>query len=119
MTPARPNHAARISTLLYVLVLALLLLATGLGVLGLNGMSRMLSGLDHVYQDAVVPLRDLKTVADEYAIAVTDAVHKVRDGLQNPEDAGRRMRQAQQTIATHWSNFVQTPLTADERAMIE
>lgn len=58
--------------------------AAALGVAGLLGMQRANQGLNTVYQDRVVPLKQLKLVSDAYAINIVDTAHKVRDGAMTP-----------------------------------
>ena len=43
-------------------------------------MQRANHGLNTVYQDRVVPLKQIKLVSDAYAINIVDTAHKVRDG---------------------------------------
>ena len=47
---------------------------------GLRGMREKVRGLETVYLDRVVPLRDLKTIADQYAVDVVNATRKARNG---------------------------------------
>lgn len=108
------NNSLSIRTLLLTLVALLLAISAAIGLLGLNGMSRTLSGMEAVYNDRVVPLRDLKTVADEYAVSVVDAAHKVRDSSLLPADGARNMLKAKQTIAERWGAYMATELTPDE-----
>ncbi|WP_246262009.1 methyl-accepting chemotaxis protein [Azoarcus taiwanensis] len=104
----------KISTTLYTLVGALLVLAGLLAGGGLYGMKNTLQGLNDVYLDRVIPLRDLKIIADEYAVAVVDAVHKTSDGQMTPAEAAQRMRQAQRTIEQTWQGYLSTTLVARE-----
>lgn len=104
----------KISVTLYALVFGLLGLTTVVGGIGLYGMSSTLDGLNAVYRDRVVPLRDLKVIADEYAVAVVDAVHKTRDGQMTPDEAARRMRQAQIMIDQTWRAYMGTALVPRE-----
>ncbi|MCL4758418.1 MAG: methyl-accepting chemotaxis protein [Rhodocyclaceae bacterium] len=103
-----------IRTRLYALVVALLLVGGVLGLLGLNGMARSVEGLDDVYDNRVVPLRDLKIISDEYAVSIVDAAHKARDGGLDPQKAGATMREAQKRIAERWSVYRATSLTREE-----
>jgi methyl-accepting chemotaxis protein len=111
--------AMKIGTRLYVGVILLLMLAAGLGVLGLNGMSRTLAGLDRLYDERIVPLRNLKILGDEYSVAVVDASKKVLHGSLDPQAAGARMREAQRVIAERWTEYRSQPLSAAERKLVE
>lgn len=43
--------------------------------------------LASVYNDRVVPLKQLKEIADGYAVGIVDTAHKARDGLMKPAEA--------------------------------
>jgi hypothetical protein len=42
---------------------------------GLNALLKVKDGLKSVYDDRVVPLRDLKVMSDSYAVSIVDASH--------------------------------------------
>ncbi|HRP97550.1 MAG TPA: methyl-accepting chemotaxis protein, partial [Rhodocyclaceae bacterium] len=111
--------AMKIGTHLYVGVILLLMLAAGLGVLGLNGMSRTLAGLDRLYDERVVPLRNLKVLGDEYSVAIVDASNKVLHGSLDPKAAGARMREAQRVIAERWTEYRSQALSPAEQALVD
>ncbi len=69
-----------ISTRLVALLAMLCGLVLLVGTMGLYGMGESNSGLKSVYDDRVVPLKQLKDVSDMYAVNVVDSAHKVRDG---------------------------------------
>lgn len=56
---------------------AALALTTGIG---WYASSTANQGMETIYADRVVPLRDLKVVADMYAVNIVDTSHKVRNG---------------------------------------
>ncbi|HEX5685914.1 MAG TPA: methyl-accepting chemotaxis protein [Ideonella sp.] len=74
--------------------------------------------LRDLYKDRVVPLKQLKMVADAYAIGMVDAGHKVRDGAITAEAGIKTLSEARQQIDTNWKAFVATELTDDERVLI-
>jgi len=59
-----------VNTRLIGLVLFLSLISIVVGVMGLRGMASTVAGLQTVYDDRVVPLRDLKVIADMYAVNI-------------------------------------------------
>ncbi|GHC33069.1 methyl-accepting chemotaxis protein [Kushneria pakistanensis] len=69
-----------------------------------------------LYHDRVVPLKDLKVISDAYAVDVIDAVNKANAGLITAEEALQDVRGAHETIASHWSAYMQTRLTPEEAA---
>jgi len=67
-----------------------------------------------LYNDRVTPLKQLKQVADAYAVNIVDTAHKVRDGAIKPEQAMQSIQQAQSTIAQQWKAYSSTQLTPEE-----
>ena len=67
--------------LLAGIALAATLLVGGLGLAGMHDASRRAQSL---YADRVVPLRDIKAIADAYAVSIVDLAHKTRDGALGP-----------------------------------
>jgi len=55
-----------------------------------------------LYNDRVIPLKQLKEVAEAYAVNIVDTAHKVRDGAMTPEQGVQSIQQAQRTIAEQW-----------------
>jgi methyl-accepting chemotaxis protein/methyl-accepting chemotaxis protein-1 (serine sensor receptor) len=74
--------------------------------------------IQSIYADRVVPLKQLKDVADKYAVDIVDAAHKARDGSMTPDQALASIRSAQQTIQQVWTEYKQTTLVDAERALI-
>ena len=65
----------RIFSCLVAFVLSLVLLAA----LSFWNMSNSKATLDTILQDRLAPMRDLKVVADKYAVDIVDASHKARN----------------------------------------
>jgi methyl-accepting chemotaxis protein len=93
-------------------VMSLLLIAVG--VTGLYGMQSSNSGLLTVYNDRVVPLQQLKIIADDYAVAVIDAVNKSNAGIMTAEQALGSVNAASERIKTLWQSYMATTLTKEE-----
>lgn len=74
--------------------------------------------LKTLYRDRVIPLKQLKTVADVYAIGVVDAAHKVRDGAFTPAQGRKAVDDARATARQQWSAYVATDLNAQEKELI-
>lgn len=108
----------KIRTHLFLLTGALLLSLLCVGGLGLYGLQATVRGLQTVYLDRVVPLRDLKTIADLYAVNIVDATHKARDGSFTQAEALARIEQAQAAIDQTWQVYKATELTAEENRLI-
>ena len=102
---------------LAALVAALLLLSAVLGVAGLYSLRLTNQGLKTVYEDRVVPLRGLKTIADEYAVKIIDAANKANAGMFTPGQALASVEQAEASIAREWNAYMATYLTPEEAAL--
>ncbi len=75
-------------------------------------------GLDTVYKDRVVPLRDLKQIADAYAVDIVDVTHKVRNGNLPPADGLASVERAEALIAKNWKGYLGTVLVDDEKKLV-
>ena len=73
------------------------------------------AGMRTVYLDRVVPLRDLKTIADSYAVDVVDTAHKVRNGNIDWAAGVKSVEEARKTIANTWKAYADTSMDQRER----
>jgi len=89
------------------------------GGLGLYGLQTTVKGLQTVYLDRVVPLRDLKLIADLYAVNIVDATHKAHSGELDDKAAQQLIEQAQVRIEETWNAYLNTSLIAEETQLIE
>ncbi|MES2819214.1 MAG: methyl-accepting chemotaxis protein [Pseudomonadota bacterium] len=108
-----------IKTRLLALAASMLVGALVLGGLGLYGLKTTVGGLETVYLDRVVPLRDLKRIADLYAVDIVDASHQARNGNVTPAQALQRIEKAQSGIEQTWQAYLATLLIAEETRLIE
>ncbi len=103
---------------LAVLVAALLTLMTGVAIVGLIGLSDIKHGLQSVYLDRVVPLKNLSKITDDYyrvRILVIESVNSTDTSAiaQNKEQIDQLVSAARET----WGAYLQTYLTSDEKAL--
>ena len=102
-----------------MLLVALLgLLSVTIGVNGLRGMAMCVAGLQTVYDDRVVPLRDLKVIADMYAVNIVDTSHKVRNGNISWEEGRKNLADAELQITDKWKHYKNTVLVAEEERLV-
>ena len=76
LTRWKQSVVARVAVTLAFLAV----MVAGVAGVGLKGMSDAHDSANSMYADRVVPLRQLKAVADAYAVNIIGAVHKVRNG---------------------------------------
>jgi methyl-accepting chemotaxis protein len=109
----------RIGTKLILLVGTLTTLLAGMGLLGLRGMHHAQQGLETVYKDRVVPLRELKAISDLYAVNIVDTAHKIRNGSVSWLHGRNQLEEAQRFIAQRWEQYLGTYLVAEEVRLID
>ncbi|MGL4997349.1 MAG: MCP four helix bundle domain-containing protein, partial [Deefgea sp.] len=95
-------------------VLFLSLLLVLMGGMGLYNLKQVNQSLKTVYEDRVVPLKQLKLVADAYAVNIIDAMNKANAGMITAEETTQNLKQAQADIAREWGAYKATTLTPEE-----
>lgn len=88
--------------------------AVVIGVIGINGIRQTNAGLQTVYNDRVVPLEQLKAIADDYAVAIIDAVNKANAGITTAEETLKGVVTASENIQKNWNAYMATQLTPEE-----
>ena len=99
------------------LVPVILLLLTGW--IGVRSLQSVNAGLTTVYNDRVVPLKQLKVIADAYAVNVIDAANKANGGLFTAEETLKAVQAAQADIQREWAAYMATTLTTEEARLAE
>jgi len=80
----------------------------------LSGLKKADAGVGRIYEDRVIPLEDLKSIADNYAVFVIDAVNKANVGIMTAQEALKGVQQARREITQKWQKYMSTTLTTDE-----
>ncbi|WP_410499936.1 methyl-accepting chemotaxis protein [Chitinibacter sp. S2-10] len=92
-------------------------LLIGIGSIGIYSLNQINQSLKTVYEDRVVPLQQLKLIADAYAVSVIDAVNKANAGLLDAEATLKQVKTARLEIDQQWKTYQSTSLTADEQKL--
>jgi len=103
---------------LTILVLIPLSVIAGLSVYALSVFSDINRGVTSIYNDRVVPLRDLKAISDDYAVLVVDAINKANAGMIPPESAISQIKKAEAAVQADWKKFTSTFLTEREKKLV-
>lgn len=82
------------------------------------GQTRASASLDTIYEDRVVPLRDLKDISDAYAVSIVDATHKVRSSEFSWSEGAQAVSSASTRIDRLWRNYTATFLTEEESRLV-
>ncbi len=107
----------KIGTKLISATAALAVMTAGLSVFAFVAMNEEASIAKTIVHDRLLPLEQLKTVADKYAVDIVDTVHKVRGGSLTAAEGGRNVAAARSSIDKAWSAYKGTFLTADETVL--
>ena len=92
-------------------LLALVLLVIG----AVQAMSQLMAGMNSMYQGEVVQLKELKQIADLYAVKVIDAANKANVGGFDPARSRADMNAAQQEIKRIWQGYRSQPMSQAEQ----
>ena len=109
-----PTVRARLAVLTALMCVLMALLALA----GMRLLAQSNESLRTVYDDRVVPLQQLKTVADMYAVNIVDTAHKVRNGNLDWASGQQRVEAAAGTVASTWKAYVETFLVDDEKRLV-
>lgn len=102
-------------TLLVGLLSAAILL---IGSLGLYAATSTDSALEGMFRYRVVPLRQLKTIADMYAVNIVDNAHKANNGNVSWPQALKEVETAQATIAKTWREYLPNYESTEEQHLM-
>ncbi len=109
---------SKIAFKLLTIAVVMLSLMVAIGIAGYFGMAHMEQNMTSIYADRVVPLRQLKTISDAFAVNLVDTAQKARVGAQSWEEAERNVASAVVTVANEWKSFLATTLTDEERRLV-
>lgn len=70
------------------------------------------------YQDRVLPLKQLKVVADMFAVNVVDTIHKTNAGTLSTADGVAAINTAEKEFQRQWDAYTATRLTDDEARLV-
>jgi methyl-accepting chemotaxis protein len=96
----------------FATLVAMVALMAGFGVLKVRSTNQSISS---IYDDRVVPLKQLKSVADSYAVGVIDATNKVSAAMVDPKAGAKLVSDATTQAAAQWKAYTSTSLTEEEK----
>lgn len=105
----------RIISLVFGL-LAFSVLAVSVGLYEMRALNHDLHAL---YLDRVVPMKDLKSIADSYAVNIVNTNHKLRNGNIGWQEAEKNIVNAQKDIKQLWDGYMATTLTPEEAKLAQ
>ncbi len=82
-------------------------------------MSGLVNGIDSLYEDRVIPLKQIKSVSDGYAVQIVDSFHKYRAAQITVEDLKGQIDDALTNAEKVWGQYKQTKLTSEEARLVD
>ena len=102
---------------LIVLAILPVIIFTITAIFSINTMGGLVKGIDDLYNNRVVPLKQIKAVSDNYAVNIVDLFHKYRAGLVTQAALLSAVEEAKNTADKQWRNYLSTELTSEEKAL--
>lgn len=104
---------------LYTLILVVIIIIASLVSFSVSSLNKINYSLETVYNDRVIPLKQLKQISDLYAVNIVDTTHKLRNKNINNIEAQTSIVDAMKEIDEIWKTYTSTFLTADEKKLVE
>ena len=105
---------SRLTALVMVPLIALVLVLATL----LSQMATIEQGIRSLYQDRIVPLKQIKATSDSYGIAIVDLFHKYRGDQHSRQQLLSAVSSARQQAEHEWQTYKSTSLTSEEKQLI-
>jgi len=109
----------KISTKLIILAVVLSGIIAFVGIMGIQNLRTVNEGMQTLYSDRVLPLEQLKSISDAYAVSVVDVAHKARNGNLSWRKAVRELEKAEKGIELNWNAYKATKITGDELRLLK
>jgi methyl-accepting chemotaxis protein len=113
------NRLTTLRSRLYAISLLMGVLMVALVMLMLSATSQQVEALRSVYENRVLPLKQIKLMADAYSVNILDTCHKVRNGVVSWKDGVQSVKQAREVAEREWKAYTSHPLTAEEQKLVD
>ncbi|PRN00122.1 HAMP domain-containing methyl-accepting chemotaxis protein [Aliarcobacter cryaerophilus] len=109
----------KIRTKLIVLSFVSLAIALFLGITSIFKLENTNEGLKRVYNDRVLPLVQLKNIAEAYAVNIVDTAVKLRNDKISFEKCVTNISEAKTIIDKNWNEYLATNLDDEEKEIVK
>ena len=89
----------------------------GLGILKISNIKSMGMGFETVYEDRVLPLKQLKTLSDIYGITIINTANKVLNNRISWEKGRESIAESKKIIPEIWKAYLATYLVEEEKEL--
>jgi methyl-accepting chemotaxis protein len=109
----------KIRTKLIVLSFVSLAIALFLGITSIFKLENTNEGLKRVYHDRILPLVQLKNIAEAYAVNIVDTAVKLRNDKISFEKCVSNINEAKTIIDKNWNEYLATNLDDKEKEIVK
>jgi len=109
----------KVRTRLLILSAALIGISVVVGGIGIINLGNAVDGMNTMFHDRVEPMKDLKNIADMYAVNIVDTAHKARSGALSHPQALKNIDVAERTVAETWAKYKATYLVPEEKKIVD
>jgi methyl-accepting chemotaxis protein len=71
-------------------------------------------GMDSVYYDSVVPIKELHRISEDYSKLIITAVERANQGMRTAESTSESLRKAKKDVDTNWTAYKSTHMGKEE-----
>ncbi len=100
----------------FTLLTLLIMFVAGFGVSTVKDANRSMKS---IYDDRVVPLKQIKVVNDMFSSNVIDSTNKAANGIISSAEAIKTIDESMIKASEQWKAYTQTSLTAEEKAGVD
>ncbi|MEQ1601174.1 MAG: PAS domain-containing protein, partial [Methylophilaceae bacterium] len=105
---------ARIISIFVVVMVS----GVSLGYIGIKGIEDTNIAVHELYQDRVIPLQQLKSIADMYAVNIVDTSHKVRNGNLSWAQGETNVASALAEVDKQWKAYNANAHVQEEKNLV-
>ncbi|WP_430460197.1 methyl-accepting chemotaxis protein [Thalassolituus sp. LLYu03] len=106
---------ARLTGLVLIPLIVLIVLIVNL----FSHMNTLQTGISSLYDDRIVPLKQIKATSDMYGISTVDLFHKYRGDQISAQQLTSAILSARDTAGKEWQAYKSTFLTPEEDALVK
>jgi len=109
----------KISLKLSILVSVFVISLIAVSIFSIYNLGKVDKGVTTLYNDRVVPLKQLKTISDAYAVQIVGVAHKMNNENISWQEGLRELHNATNIITESWNAYYNNNLTVKERELAD
>lgn len=114
MQPHNISIRSKLTVLsIFPIICVLIIISTGL-----MELKEADDGIVSIYDDRIIPMKDLKIISDDYSVMIIDILNKANSGLVSAGEALKSIRDSRAATKERWAKYIKTSLTAEEAKLV-